>query len=384
MRQKDREGWASTNLLLDPSGEQQYKKRVPPVHKTGLDENLYDDAPDTAAASYGSASFESPWDGGIDVRVLDPQRFKTSEGRLGRRLFAFEKERQRETLYWHCACCGDSVRPVPPLVLHPPSPLPAVPALGLALVSSRHRLESSKLMPNPVQFDNDYISGALGFHQPALTYSFPSNSTSPSSSTLPSFPLVLRVPELRGKPAEIQFAISLLLQIAHDSGRVLVPPLTGFVRKREHGRIAESEKYVWRILPAPLWAHPNRAAATTALRGVKRPPAAVQVREPGFVQHAVEYLRAEHVGDHTARQLVNELEMPLVLDMREIDSLRALVTGLTQPFWSTERVVEIEQLEQFRGKKGWELRKEFEGLSMCRLEVEHDDEGSACAQLCPL
>ncbi|GAA5855977.1 hypothetical protein JCM9279_001393 [Rhodotorula babjevae] len=343
MRQKDRDGWASTNLLLDPSGEQQYKKRVPPSHKPGLDENLYDDEPDTAAASYGSASFESPWDGGIDVRVLDPQRFKTSEGRLGRRLFAFEKERQRETLYWHCACCGDS-------------------------------------------FDNDYISGALGFYQPSITYSFSSNSTSSSSSspTLPSFPLVLRVPELRGKPAEIQFAMSLLLQIAHDSGRVLVPPLTGFVRKREHGRITESEKYVWRILPAPLWAHPNRAAATTALRGVKRPPAAVQVREPGFVQHAVEYLRAEHFGDHTARQLVSELEMPLVLDMREIDSLKALVTGLTQPFWSTERVVEIEQLEQFRGKKGWELRKEFEGVSMCRLEVEHDGEGSACAQLCPL
>ncbi|GAA5902044.1 hypothetical protein JCM8208_006671 [Rhodotorula glutinis] len=341
MRQKDRDGWASTNLLLDPSGEQQYKKRVPPVHKTGLDENLYDDEPDTAAASYGSSSFESSWDGGIDVRVLDPRRFKTSEGRLGRRLFAFEKERQRETLYWHCACCGDS-------------------------------------------FDNDYISGALGFHEPSITYSFPSNSSSSSTSTLPSFPLVLRVPELRGKPAEIQFAVSLLLQIAHDSGRVLVPPLTGFVRKREHGRITESEKYVWRILPAPLWAHPNRAAATGAHRGVMRPPAAVQVREPGFVQHAVEYLRVEHVGDNTARQLVNELEMPLVLDMREIDSLKALVTGLTQPFWSTERVVEIEQLEQFRGKRGWELRKEFEGLSMCRLDDEHDDEGSACASLCPL
>ena len=107
------------------------------MHKTGLDENLYDDAPDTAAASYGSASFESPWDGGIDVRVLDPQRFKTSEGRLGRRLFAFEKERQRETLYWHCACCGDSVRPVPPLVLDPPHSL-SLPYRLSALLLSLH------------------------------------------------------------------------------------------------------------------------------------------------------------------------------------------------------------------------------------------------------
>ncbi|BGP41186.1 hypothetical protein JCM10449v2_005160 [Rhodotorula kratochvilovae] len=338
LSERERYTWASTNLLLDPTGQQRDSKHVPPVYEPSLDENLFaDDAGDepdsVGAGGYGQVEFESPWGGGIDVRVLEARRFRSSEGKLGRRLFEFEKERAGEALYWHCECCGDS-------------------------------------------FTNDYIAGALGFHQPSVTYDLP------SPSALPTLPLILRAPELRGAPTELHFAISLLLQIAHDSGRVLVPPLTATVHESNAGRMREMEKYAWRIFPAPLWAHAH-ALTDAAPKGAKRPPAGVAVREPGFVRHAIAHLRMEHGDDREARALVKELEEPLVLDMRELGTLKALIHGLTRPFWSTERVVEIEGLEKYVGQRGWELRDEFDGLAMCRLGIERAESGS-CAQLCPL
>lgn len=87
------------------------------MHSAALDENLFEDEGDLkeGKSEYGQVEFESPWDGGLDVRVLDAKRFKTSEGRLGRKVFDFEKKKGADALYWHCACCGDEVRYVSPL-----------------------------------------------------------------------------------------------------------------------------------------------------------------------------------------------------------------------------------------------------------------------------
>ncbi|GAA6053401.1 hypothetical protein JCM3770_002305 [Rhodotorula araucariae] len=334
--ERERNTWASTNLLLDPTGQQRGSKYTLPVHQPPLDEDLFDEESESAAGStYGQVEFESPWGGGIDVRVLDVRRFRSSEGRIGRRMFEPEKDNTNPALYWHCECCGDSLT-------------------------------------------NDYIAGALDFHQPAVTY----NLSSPYA--LPSLPLILRAPELHGTPAEVDFAISLLLQIAHDSGRVLVPPLTATVsRESDSGRPRESEKYLWRVFPAPLWAHPGVDPVNFAPLGAKRPPAGAAVRAPGFVRHTIAHLRAAHENDREAGALVKELKEPLVLDMRELGTLAALMHGLNRPFWSTERVVAIEGLEKYAGQKGWELRDEFDGLAMCRLGTSPAQSGS-CSQLCPL
>ncbi|GAA6008812.1 uncharacterized protein JCM10292_004679 [Rhodotorula paludigena] len=364
--ERDRLGWASTNLLLDPTGQQRDFKHVPPMHHAAaLDENLFlDEAHDKLAhAGYGQVEFESPWDGGIDVRVLDPKRFRTSTGRLGKRAFDFERARERDTLYWHCLCCGDS-------------------------------------------YTNDYIAGALGFHQPAVTYSIP------TPHTLPSLPLVLKTSALGGTRAEIRFAMSLLLQIAHDAGRVFVPPVTATIVPDEpNDDEGDVERYIWRVFPVALWAHPSLAPPSAS--GVKLPPSGaggtpghrVEVREPGYVQHAIAHLRQTHLSSPAALspssssptakdalRLVTELEEPLVLDMRELETLGKLIAGLTKPFWSTERVVVIEGLEKYRGREGWDLRAEFEDLSMCRVREGKAVEGDAaadgaagtCEQLCPL
>ncbi|GAA6023998.1 hypothetical protein JCM10207_006850 [Rhodosporidiobolus poonsookiae] len=335
--EEDRLGWASTNLLLDPSGQQRDWHRSAPKHSTAeLDENLYEDVdapvPAEGKTEYGQVEFESPWDGGLDVRVLSPKSFSTNEGRLRRGAFDFEKKKAGEALYFHCVCCGDT-------------------------------------------YTNDYIAGALGYHQPTVAYSLP------QLTSVPTLPLVLKVPSLRGTPDQLRYAMGLLLQIAHDSSRVFVPPLAVTVLEDNAGRTRSTERYVFRVFPVARWAHPTAPTTTGVAQGTL--PRAIKVREPGFVQHAAEHLRATFPDRPEAAKLVTELTETLFLDVRELTSLKDMVHGLTRPFWSTERIVSLEGVEDVMSKEGWELRSEFEQPPMCKRGEEREEKGT-CTQMCPL
>lgn len=110
--ERDRLAWASTNLLIDPQGQLRDFQHThnQPKRPSLLDDDIFDNEPSVAAkAGYGQVEFESPWDGGLDVRILDVKKFRTSSGRLGRKQFDFEKKRHEEALYFHCRCCGDVV-----------------------------------------------------------------------------------------------------------------------------------------------------------------------------------------------------------------------------------------------------------------------------------
>ncbi|BGP25599.1 hypothetical protein Rt10032_c06g2984 [Rhodotorula toruloides] len=338
--ERDRLTWASTNLLIDPRGEQRdfQHTHAQPKRPSVLDDDIFDNAPSFAAkAGYGQVEFESPWEGGLDVRILDVKKFRTSSGRLGRKQFDFEKKRREEALYFHCLCCGDV-------------------------------------------YTNDLIAGALGFHQPSVTYDL----ATPTS--VPKLPLVLKLVSLSGTAAEMQHAMSFLLQIAHDSGRTVVPPLTGtLLDKDDQGNSRKTEKYVWRLFPVSIWAHPSSVHASTLPQSVHLPPPSVKVREPSYVQHAADHLRSTFPDQRESTRLVAELTETLVLDVSdpEIKDLKDLVQRLTRPFWSTERIVALEGIERVAGKKGWKLESEFERVSMCKVGLESREKES-CDQLCPL
>ncbi|GAA5832510.1 hypothetical protein JCM11251_001353 [Rhodosporidiobolus azoricus] len=333
---EERLSWASTNLLLDPSGTQRSRTNVAPKHSDNeLDENIFDDedeAPAGGKNEYGQVEFESPWDGGVDVKVLDPKRFRTSEGRLGRKTFDFEKKEGVEKLYWHCVCCGDV-------------------------------------------YTNDYIAGALGFHQPLVSYSLP------QLTSVPALPLILKTPALRGSPSQIRYAVGLLLEIAHSSGRTFIPPLTVTLLEENGGRVREAERYIWRVVPVARWANPTAPSTSTVALGDL--PRDLKVHEPGFVQHAVEHLREMFPNRPEATRLINELTETLFLDVRELVSLKDMIYGLTRPFWSTERIVSVEGVVEIMGKSGWELKSEFVDVAMCKRGEEKAAKGT-CSQMCPL
>ncbi|GAA5871048.1 hypothetical protein JCM1840_007578 [Sporobolomyces johnsonii] len=368
--------WANINLLVDPRGQQRGDHEEEPVYTSSSDsiddENLFaDEGTDDA---YGQTEFESSWDGGLDVRVLDRKMFRTNDGKLGRRMFEFEKRKGDQAVYWHCRCCGDL-------------------------------------------YDNDFIAGALGFHHPSLAYSM----TSPSS--LPTLPLVLKTPSLRGTPEQLSYTVGLLLQIAHDTGRTFVPPLTGFTLDEEgfvEGQPSETERYTWRMFPlsrraahldptSPQWlSHDENdkmdedpTSSSPWRRLLSR--RGIRIVEPGYVDHAVALLDSLLSSSSSSssfppllragaiklrRELTSEA---LSIDLREFATLHEFTRKLAQPFWSTEKVVILDEVDAVRGKEGWGLRDEFQGLGLCqrRGEADADDdddggEGSPCTQLCLL
>lgn len=129
---------------------------------------------------YGQSEFESAWGGGVDVRVLDPRRFRKSVG-------APKEGEGSEALYLHCVCCGD----------------PVSSAAG----------KDGMIADARVQAATDYIASSLGFHAPSLIY------PSTTASGIPLFPQILTLPSLPS-PA----LLPLLLQLSHDSNRSFLPP----------------------------------------------------------------------------------------------------------------------------------------------------------------
>lgn len=94
--------WSSTNLLLDPEGLARGYKQITPVSLSVEVAAVRDDGLfelERVEVGYGQSEFESAWGGGVDVRVLDPKKFKTTVG--------VPKEGEgSEALYLSCVCCG--------------------------------------------------------------------------------------------------------------------------------------------------------------------------------------------------------------------------------------------------------------------------------------
>ncbi|GAA5966602.1 hypothetical protein JCM10213_005476, partial [Rhodosporidiobolus nylandii] len=136
-----------------------------------------------------------------------------------------------------------------------------------------------------------------------------------------------------GTPEQLRYAMGLLLQIAHDSGRTFIPPLTATVFEENAGRTRSTEKYVFyvfRVFPISRWAHPKASTLSTVALG-RLPREGLVVREPGFVHHALDYLKGSFPDRLEATRLVKELQEPLTLDVREMVSLEEMVHGLTRP-----------------------------------------------------
>lgn len=229
------------------------------------------------------------------------------------------------------------------------------------------------------QYTNDYIAGALGYHQPSVSYGVT------DSRALPKVPLVLKAVELKGNVTELRQAMSLLLQVAAETGRTFVPPLTATVVEADN---RERQMYIWRVFPVPLWSHPVTATIARLPDRIKLPPSrGLDIREPAFVMHAANYLRATLPDAVEANRLAGELTETLTLDLGdgELGSLSVLVERMKRPFWSTERIVALENFDAIRAKDSWKVKREYATVSMCNLAAKPAQEGGkTCEQLCPL
>ncbi|KAM0753511.1 hypothetical protein T439DRAFT_353309 [Meredithblackwellia eburnea MCA 4105] len=313
--------WASTNLLLDPTGSNRHGKHAPIGNVT---DNLFDDDTDAVASGYGQTEFESPWAGGLDVKVLDRKRFRTSTGRLDGH--AFSRAMASQALYFQCTCCEDQVT-------------------------------------------TDYIAGALGYHQPAVSFPTPR-----SQGGVPHFPMMITTPSLNGTEEELAFALGLILQSSHDTSRSFVPPLDGRVVTEAGIR----ERYIWRMFPAARWAkggtHDYRSAS-----GLKKLD--VDVLEPHYVQHAIDFLEDVHSDNDAAKLSVADLNETLFIDPSRYTDYKDFLQTIIRPYYSTTRVIVFDNVASVMGRPGWDLRPEFSGMEMC-WEDPTADEDSKCTKHC--
>lgn len=102
----ERKRYTTTNLLIDPTG---FNRDIHQSELTHRHEDKEFDPEDHAVinAGYGQAQFESSWAGGMDVKVLDRVKFRTSSGKLAK--MDWMREKTSQAIYHHCVCCGDAV-----------------------------------------------------------------------------------------------------------------------------------------------------------------------------------------------------------------------------------------------------------------------------------
>lgn len=95
--------------MLDPKGVPRIHQKTPVSASTISDgvilDNVYFD--EAVEGGYGQSQFQSAWGGGMDVKVLDRKRFRSSTGRDGG---SFGGVMNSPAIYLHCACCEDLVR----------------------------------------------------------------------------------------------------------------------------------------------------------------------------------------------------------------------------------------------------------------------------------
>lgn len=309
----ERASWATTNLLLDPTGASRGVQTRPPSDRTKQtqdneqDEGLYDE--DALSAGYGQAEFQSAWAGGLDVKVLSRQKFTPSTTAL----FAAHAFSRGKAVWFHCACCGA------------PSEL-------------------------------DFIAGSFGFHFPTVLYPAPDPHLG-----FPEIPLALRTQGMKGTPDELRFAVSVLLQLTQDTGRTFVPPIQVTLDEPE----GSSMRYWWRTFPVQRWRHNNNL-----FEDGPEPDAVLRahVREPNFIVHAIEHLRKHYWSAPRAVSAVMELETPTLVDLAAFESYEEALREMQRGVLQSTRVVEVEGWEAVRDRPGWAgVRERQDEVEMCML-----------------
>ncbi|KAK4699720.1 hypothetical protein P7C70_g6537, partial [Phenoliferia sp. Uapishka_3] len=318
--------WATTNLLLDPMG---LNRQVAPEAKDK--KSTEDEEDDAVPSGYGQTEFESPWAGGMDVKILDRKRFRTSTGKLEGN--AWGRAEAGKAIYFQCKCCEDIAT-------------------------------------------TDYIAGALGYHQPSIAFPSPR-----SQGGVPHFPMMLTTPLLNGTSADLAFSIGLLLQTAHDTSRSFVPPLKGHLLSTGvdysdvttsnetifiPNKTVEIERYIWRLFPASTWARGFLSSSTASAPIHLSAP----VLEPLYISHALSYLGTIHRHSEIAKSSTADLKETLVIDPSDFQTYKEYLQTVIRPFYGTTRVVVVEGMEKVRGRKGWELRDEFAGVTSCEAPEE--------------
>lgn len=199
----------------------------------------------------------------------------------------------------------------------------------------------------------DYIAGALGYHAPSVSFPNPADS-----ENVPDFPMMITTPLLNGTEEDLAFAMGLVLQASHDTQRSFVPPLSGHIYSATHTHLVR-ERYIWRMFPAARWAKgakPDDGAVV---------PLDVKVLEPLYVQHAIHHLDVAHGEKDTAKTSMSDLNSTLLVDPARYRDYQEFLQVIIRPFYSTARVIIIENAQGVRGKAGWELKPQFEDIEMC-------------------
>ncbi|KAL8278784.1 hypothetical protein RQP46_008853 [Phenoliferia psychrophenolica] len=343
----DRESrsWATTNLLLDPAGlnrdlDPSSRHPINPKASGGSSTEEDDEADDIVASGYGQAEFESPWAGGMDVKVLDRKLYRTSTGKLDGH--AFTRARESEAIYFQCQCCEDLAT-------------------------------------------TDYIAGALGYHHPSIAFVSPR-----SQGGVPHFPMMLTTSSLNGTAEDLSYSLGLILQVAHDTARSFIPPLDGrlvsspsALSTRSSSSIAPpvnfQERYIWRLFPAARWARSGSRSYRTAAGSHVLD---VDVLEPLYVQHALAHLATAHRGSDIAKASSKDLRDTLFIDPAHFLTYKQFLQTMIRPFYSTTRVVVFENIDSARGRKGWDLRAEFMDIELCAGDVEAVE--GKCGVMCAM
>ncbi|KAI5481222.1 hypothetical protein MNV49_005657 [Pseudohyphozyma bogoriensis] len=310
--------WSNVNLLLDPTGSHPQINTAPPKQKNSTmgDANVFDES--THETGYGQAEFVSPWAGGMDVKVLSKSRFRATSAMLDGH--AFSRTRDGRAAFFQCSACEDEI-------------------------------------------ETNYIAGALGYHQSAVTY--PARS---KESPVPKLPMMITSPSLNGTASELSYIMGLLLQVSQDTHRSFVPPLEGhIVTPQHHNRTSIIlDRYIWRMFPVARWAHGGSHDLRSTGGGSKK--LEIDVLEPLYIQHAHEHL-------DNIKQTDQVLET-LYIDLSLQKSYKEFLHAVVRPFYSTARVITVENVASVIGKKGWELRAQFAGLEMCWEDSKGEATGS--------
>lgn len=176
-----------------------------------------------------------------------------------------------------------------------------------------------------MQAATDYIAGSLGFHAPSLLY------PTTTSTGLPILPQILTLPSLPS-PA----LLPLLLQLANDSNRSFLPPLS-------LPRIRPLSNTGPPILPATY--------LTISLAHLTTFPSSPALSST-----------------------LSELKETLWLDLASPTSYATLLTALKQPFFLDTKVVSLENVDALIGR-GWEAREEF------GVELGEEELGKECREM---
>jgi hypothetical protein len=202
-----------------------------------------------------------------------------------------------------------------------------------------------------------------------------------------------------GATEDVLFALGFLLQVAHDSSRMVLPPLT-IKFKDSNGPFSPNpnrpplERLIWNVFPIAQWAAQKLKWDEQNIRsiGVKVKDSLeskmnVVILEPLFLPHTISKLqsylasspytspRSSSSPTAAKRQRISPTTLlkslandPLWIDVASQPSYAGLLRSLKGPLYSGNPLVTLEGVSSIKEKQGWEIRKEFK-LERCEEEI---------------